>query len=144
MTGNPEIDLEKCWSGFEPILAANPMLLAKLSVSGLAEIYADFSQKERQIFLRMLQALILGLDRNAADADLKATLDVCLTEAAESMNNSDLKFLTDSLLPLALRSGEGKLVQDLNLRIALANSPFRKLLAVALIRHATGEQPIRT
>ena len=143
MTGNPEIDLEKCWSGFEPLLAANPMLLAQLSASGIAGIYADFSQKERQIFLRMLQALILGLDRNASDTDLKMALNVCLTEAAESMNNSDSRFLTDSLLPLALRSGEGKLVQDLNLRIALANSPFRKLLAVALIRHATGEQPIR-
>lgn len=142
MTGNPEIDLEKCWNGFEPMLAANPILLAQLSVSGIAEIYADFPG-ERQIFLRMLQALILGLDRNAADADLKSARDVCLTEAAESLNNSDPRFLTDSLLPLALRSGEGKLVQDLNLRIALANSPFRKLLAVALIRHATGEQQIR-
>jgi RNA polymerase sigma factor (sigma-70 family) len=144
MTGNPEIDLGKCWSGFEPILAANPMLLAQLSVSGIAEIYSDFSPGERQILLRMLQALILGLDRNAADADLKSTQGVCLTEAAESMNNSDPKFLTNSLLPMALRSVEGKLVQDLNLRIALANSPFRKWLAVALIQHATGEQPIRT
>jgi hypothetical protein len=91
----------------------------------------------------MLQALILGLDRNASDTDLKSTLDVCLAEAAESMNNSDQRFLTESLLPLALRTGKAKLVQDLNLRIALANSPFRKLVAVALIRHATGEQQIR-
>lgn len=50
MTGNPEIDLERCWSGFEPILAANPMLLAQLSVSGIRELYADFSQGRDRSF----------------------------------------------------------------------------------------------
>jgi hypothetical protein len=142
MTGNPEIDLEDCWGGFEPILAANPMLLAQLSVCGVAEIYADFSPRERQIFLHMLQALILGLERTAAHADLKSALAVCQKEAAESMS-VDEKFVTDSLFPLALRSGGGRLVQDLNLRIALANSPIRKFLAVSLIQQATAEPSLR-
>lgn len=141
MTGNPEIDLEECWGGFEPILAANPMLLAQLSVCGVAEIYASFSPRERQIFLHMLQALILGLERTAANADLKSALAVCQREAAESMS-VDETFVTDSLFPLALRSCEGRPVQDLNLRIALANSPIRKFLAVSLIQRATAEQPL--
>jgi RNA polymerase sigma factor (sigma-70 family) len=140
MTGNPEIDLENCWVGFEPILAANPMLLVQLSVRGITEIYADFSPRERQIFLNMLQALILGLERTAVSADLRSALAACQGEAAKLM---DEKFVTDSLLPLALRSVEGNQVQDLNLRIALANSPIRKFLAVSLIQHATGERPIR-
>ena len=140
MTGNPEIDLENCWGGFEPFLAANPMLLVQLSVRGIAEIYADFSPRERQIFLNMLQALILGLERTAASADLRSALAVCQGEAAKLM---DEKFVTDSLLPLALQSVEGKQVRDLNLRIALANSPIRKFLAVSLIQHATAERPIR-
>ena len=141
MTGNPEIDLEECWGGFESILAANPMLLAQLSVSGVAEIYASFSPRERQILLHMLQALILGLERNASNADLKSALAVCLREAAESMS-VDEKFVTDCLFPLALRSGEVKPVQDLNLRLALANSPIRKFLAVSLIQRATAEHPL--
>jgi len=86
--------------------------------------------------------LILGLDRAAVEADLKSALAVSLREGAESMS-VDEKFVTDSLLRLALRSGGERPIQDLNLRIALANSPIRKFLAVSLIRHATGEQPLR-
>jgi len=141
MTGNPEVDLENCWSGFGPILAANPMLLAQISVCGAAEMYAGFSAGERQIFPHMLQALILGLERNASNADLKSAFVACQREAAESMS-VDEKFVTDSLFPLALRSIEGQTVQDLNLRIALANSPIRKFLAISLIQHATAEQLI--
>jgi len=142
MTGDPADDLEKCWDGFEPILAANPMLLAQLSIDGVGEIYPGPYQSERRNFLDRLQALILGLDRSATDADLKSALAVCLKEAAESMSVNE-RFVTDSLLRLALPSGGERPVQDLNLRIALANSPIRKFLAVSLIRHATGEQPLR-
>lgn len=142
MTGDPEVDLSTCWGGFESLLAANPMLLAQLSVCGVAELYATASASERQIFLHMLQALVLGLERNAANADLELALAICQREAAESMS-VDERFVTDSLLPMALRHVGGQPAGDLNLRIALANSPIRKFLAVTLIQHATAEGPLR-
>jgi hypothetical protein len=142
ITGNANSDFNHCWNGFEHVLAANPILLAQLSVRGLAETYRDFSSAETQIFLRMLQSLILGLERNATNVHLKSTFEVCQREAAKSMS-VDEKFLTDSLLPVALGCVEGKSVPDLNLRIALANGPIRKFLAVSLLQHATAEQPLR-
>ncbi len=142
MTGISEIDLETCWSGFAPLLSANPILLTQLAVCGVDEMYIAFSTMERQIFSHMLQALILGLERTAAAPDLKSALKVCRREAAESMS-VDEKFVTDSLLPLALELYNGKLVHDLNLRIALANAPIRKFLAVSLLQSAMSDQTYR-
>ena len=117
------------------------MLLALLSVGGVAKLYAGYSPSERRIFLLMLEALILGLERKAGKVELESALAVCLSEAAES-RSGDEYFVRNDLLLSAMHSGGEGPVQDLNLRIALGNSPIRKFLAVSLIRRAMGEQSI--
>jgi RNA polymerase primary sigma factor len=143
LTGDPARDFHDCWSGFEPILAANPILLAQLSIWGVVALYPEATSNETQIFLSILQNLILGLERGAGRQEFKAAFEECRSHAAESLS-IDEKFATDELSWLALRLIRGEIINDWNLRVALSNAPIRKFIALSLLQRATELYPLRT
>ena len=134
LTGDPDHDLRHCWQGFEPVLSSNPMLLAEIAVRGVTTVYPGASGAEIHIFLHVLQSLILGLDRGAGLQDFRVAFEECRMQAAESMS-VDERFVTDEVFWTALQLVRGEVINDLNLRIALANAPIRKFIAVSLLRN---------
>lgn len=133
ITGNPAYDIEHCWHGMEPLLASNPLLLAQLAVRGIQEIYRGASASEIQIFLHVLENLVLGLDRGAGQHELRVRTEECLTHAAQS-TSVDERFVTGEILRTALSLVRAETVNDKNLRIALGNAPIRKFIALSLLQ----------
>jgi hypothetical protein len=106
-------------------------------------LYPEATSSETQIFLSILQNLILGLERGAGRQEFKAAFEECRSHAAESLS-IDEKFATDELSWLALRLIREEIINDWNLRVALSNAPIRKFIALSLLQRATELYPLRT
>jgi len=132
LTGDPQVDLERCWERHDELLNIHPALLARAANLGVAAVYPTASTDERRVFLDMLINVTLDLSRNATDADRKRSEQKCLNEAAKSMN-VDIAFVERSLLADARLLYEGARVYTRNLRIALGVRPFRQWLTARLV-----------
>ncbi|MGI8989063.1 MAG: DNA-directed RNA polymerase subunit alpha C-terminal domain-containing protein [Bryobacteraceae bacterium] len=66
LTGNPELDSEQAWEGYEDLLAIHPLLLAQAALRSLTELYPGQNLEDLLYLLEKLRNRILGIDLYAS------------------------------------------------------------------------------
>jgi hypothetical protein len=132
LTGNPGLDGDRAWNGYEELLATQPLLLAQAAGRGLTELYAGQNLENRRYLHERLRNKILELDGYPSESEIFGTLTEARSKAAAAIV-VDQSFV-DSLLRDALALLAGTADRDRNLRVAIANRhAVRKYLAAAVI-----------
>ena len=132
LTGNPALDGDRAWNGYEELLATQPLLLAQAARRGLAALCPGQKFENFRYLLERLLHKILELDGCPSESEIIETLAQARIRAAAAIV-VDPNFIV-SLFKDAVALLAGATDRDRNLRVAIANRhAVRKYLAAAVI-----------
>ncbi len=132
LTGDLRRDLHLGWTGFEPLLAVHPVLLALVARNGLPALYGRLPATEVGRMARSLRNRLAALSDDATEQDWRGARGRLLSVAAKVMG-VDSGFVEHGLLKEARDLANGSQSPHDNLRVALVVGPVRTLIAAALV-----------